>query len=302
MLDNNQPGLVTVDVGRIIGTLWAGKWSVIATTALFAIGSIIYTLSLPNTYSSSARLTQADQANDGLSSLVRQYSGLASVAGFSLGGDDEQIDYAIEVLQSRRFLQLLIDKYNILVPLMASEGWDEQTGDLKIDKQLYDPGSNTWVRDVDLPFSPTPSLEEAHEVWQDTIEINRVGSFVSITVQHYSPLLAKEWVETVVSEINAFVKQQEVEEAERSINYLLRELENTAVAESKALLYDLIQRQTETIMLANVRDEYVFKTIDPPTVPLEKTAPSRGLICTVITLVGCLVSCFYVLAIARLRG
>ena len=39
-------------------------------------------------------------------------------------------------------------------------------------------------------------------------------------------------------------------------------------------------------MLANVRDEYVFKTIDPPLVPLEKTGPSRSLLCIVITLIG----------------
>ena len=86
---------------------------------MFAISSVLYALSLPNVYSSTTRLTQAEQSSNSLSSLVQQYAGLASVAGLSLGGDDEQISYAIEVLQSRRFLQLLIDKHDILVPLMA---------------------------------------------------------------------------------------------------------------------------------------------------------------------------------------
>ena len=301
MSDNTQSSLVTVNVGEIIGTLWGGKWVISGITAVFAISSVLYALSLPNVYSSTTRLTQAEQSSNSLSSLVQQYAGLASVAGLSLGGDDEQISYAIEVLQSRRFLQLLIDKHEILVPLMAAEGWDEQTGTLLIDDELYDTTQNQWVRDVKPPFSATPSLEEAHEVWRETFAVNRTGSFVSMTVQHYSPALTKEWVEIVVEEINAFVKTQEVEEAERSINYLMQELENTTVAESKTLLYDLIQRQTETIMLANVRDEYVFKTIDPPTVPLEKAGPSRALLCIVMTLVGGFISCFLVLTLARLR-
>ena len=64
------------------------------------------------------------------------------MAGLSLGGDDEQISYAIEVLQSR-LSSALIDKHDILVPLMAADGWDEQTG-LLIDDELYDTARNQW--------------------------------------------------------------------------------------------------------------------------------------------------------------
>ena len=42
----------------------------------------------------------------------------------------------------------------------------------------------------------------------------------------------------------------------------------------------------ETVMLAEVRPEYVFKTIDPAVVPEEKSKPSRALICVLGTLLG----------------
>jgi uncharacterized protein involved in exopolysaccharide biosynthesis len=48
----------------------------------------------------------------------------------------------------------------------------------------------------------------------------------------------------------------------------------------------LIQSQTETVMLAEVRQEYVFKTIDPAVAPEEKSKPSRALICVLGTLLG----------------
>ena len=286
MPENTQSNLVMVNVGDLMRTLWSGKWIIAVFTAVFAAGSVWYALSLSNFYTSTARLTQAEQSSNSLSSLVQQYSGLASVAGLSLGGDDEQIGYAIEVLQSRRFLQILLDKYDILVPLIAADGWDPESNELSIDPRLYDVETRQWVREVRPPFSAQPSLEEAYEVWQTAFKVNRSGTFVSLSLQHFSPHLTQDWLSTVIMEINSFVKAQEVEEAERSINYLVEEVERTKVAESKTLLYDLIQRQTETIMLANVRDEYVFKTIDPPLVPHEKTGPSRSLLCIVITLIG----------------
>ena len=51
------------------------------------------------------------------------------------------------------------------------------------------------------------------------------------------------------------------------------------LADLRNLFYDLIQSQTETMMLANVREEYVFKTIDPATVPEFKSEPKRAFIC-----------------------
>ena len=52
------------------------------------------------------------------------------------------------------------------------------------------------------------------------------------------------------------------------------------------MFFELIQSQTETVMLAEVRPEYVFKTIDPAVVPEEKSKPSRALICVLGTLLG----------------
>lgn len=286
MSNNSESSLPTVDVGALIGTVWKGKWLVAGFTSVFAFLALAYALSLPNIYRSEARLTQAEQAGNSLSSLVQQYAGLASVAGISLGGDSDQIRYAVEVLESRRFLALLMDKHDILVPLMAAENWNEETGRLVIDDDIYDEASKVWVRDVNPPYAPEPSLEEAYELWSEQLTVNSVGSFVTISVEHVSPVIAQEWVKVVIEEINAFVKQEEVDEAQRSISYLTEELERTTIAESRSLLFDLIQRQTETIMLANVRDEYVFKTIDPPLIPLDKTGPNRLSVLILITLVG----------------
>ena len=44
------------------------------------------------------------------------------------------------------------------------------------------------------------------------------------------------------------------------------------------MFYELMQSQTQTIMLARARFrvEYIFKVIDPPVVPEEKEQPKRS--------------------------
>ena len=59
-------------------------------------------------------------------------------------------------------------------------------------------------------------------------------------------------------------------EAGKSIEYLKQQVANTSLADLQAMFFELIQSQTETVMLAEVRPEYVFKTIDPAVVPEEK--------------------------------
>ena len=75
------------------------------------------------------------------------------------------------------------------------------------------------------------------------------------------------WVDWLVEDINTDMKIRDKEEAERSIKYLQSQIANTNIVEQKTLLYQLIEEQAKTLMFAEVRDEYVFKTIDPALVP-----------------------------------
>ena len=110
--------------------------------------------------------------------------------------------------------------------------------------------------------------------------------YISVSVEHQSPVIAAQWVRWLVEDVNAAVKAQDVDEATDSIDYLKQQVSNTSLADLQAVFFELIQSQTETVMLAQVRPEYVFKTIDPAVVPEEKSKPSRALICVLGTLLG----------------
>ena len=221
---------------------------------------------------------------------MQQYGGLASLAGVSLPGGEEasRAQLGMALMTSRGFIADFVERRELLPELMAVEDWDISSGELTFDAELYDPQSGTWVREVEAPFQPEPSTLEAVKAFKEILSVSqdKQTGFVSISLDHKSPILAAQWVNWLIEDANSAVKAQDVAEAERSIEYLREQVSNTSLADLQAVFFDLIQSQTETVMLAEVRQEYVFKTIDPAVTPEEKSKPSRALICVLGTLLG----------------
>ena len=55
-------------------------------------------------------------------------------------------------------------------------------------------------------------------------------------------------------------------------------------------------------MLANVREEYAFKVIDPAVVPEKKYAPSKRNIVIVSIIIGLLLSAFSIISITYIKN
>jgi uncharacterized protein involved in exopolysaccharide biosynthesis len=212
------------------------------------------------------------------------------LAGVSLPGGDEgsRAQLGMQLMKSRSFVGDFVERNDILPELMAVESWDAGSGDLVFDSEAYDAASKTWVRDVEPPKLSKPSMLEAHEKFMDILGVSqdKQTGYVTISIEHHSPAVAAQWVNWFVDDINAVVKAQDVDEATKSIEYLTQQIANTSLADLQAMFFELIQSQTETVMLAEVRPEYVFKTIDPAVIPEEKSKPSRALICVLGTLLG----------------
>jgi uncharacterized protein involved in exopolysaccharide biosynthesis len=141
--------------------------------------------------------------------------------------------------------------------------------------------AETWVRKVRLPRKVVPSMQEAYEKFTEdvlTIGQNSRTGYVTITVEHYSPYVAKQWVTWLVEDLNETIMQKDVHEAKQAIEYLNEQIKATSLAELRSVFSRLIEEQTKTIMLAAVTDEYLFKTVDPPVAPEEKIRPKRSII------------------------
>ncbi|TMP59511.1 LPS O-antigen length regulator [Pseudoalteromonas sp. S1610] len=289
-----------IDLRELFTAIWHGKWIIIAITTLFAVASVFYAINQPNIYKSEALLAPAEQDQQGgLGALAGQFGGLASLAGVNLGsgGGVDKTQIALEVLKSRQFTSEFIQKHNILPDLMAAKSWNRETNTVIYDEELYIEDQNKWIREVELPFKPEPSMQEAYKEFSEIVSANKntENGMVIIAIEHVSPFIAQQWVSWLIQDINASMKQRDVLEANKSSSFLTQQLEQTKIADIRAVLYKLVEEQTKTIMFANVRDEYAFKTIDPAFVPEEKFSPKRGLIVILSILLACILSVFIVL-------
>ncbi|MBY6018274.1 Wzz/FepE/Etk N-terminal domain-containing protein [Ferrimonas balearica] len=289
-----------IDLRELFSAIWAGKWLIVAITSIFAVASVALALYLPNIYKSEALLAPAssEQAG-GLGGLAGQFGGLASLAGINLGGGAtiDKTALSMEVMKSREFISQFVRNHELLVPLMAAKGWDAEANKLEWDSEIYDASANRWVRTPKPPRGEEPSSQEAYEAFRDIFQINqdKQTSLVKVSVEHYSPYIAKQWVDWLVEAINLEMKARDLQEAQRSIAYLKNQLAQTRVAEMQTVLYQLIEEQTKTIMFAEVRNEYVFKTVDPAVVAEKRFAPSRALICVLGTILGGFIAMCFVL-------
>lgn len=279
-----------IDLKELLAILWDGKVMISAITGIAAAISVIVALALPNIYTASALLAPAESSGGGLSGLMKQYAGLASLAGVSLPGGEEgsRAQLGMELMKSRAFVGDFVKRHDILPELMAVESWDQSSSEVIFDAQLYDAAAKAWVRDVDPPQLPQPSAQEAHKAFTEILGVSedKLTGYVSVSIEHESPVIAAQWVNWLVDDVNAAVRKQDVGEATKSIEYLQQQATKTSLADLQSVFFELIQSQTETVMLAEVRPEYVFKTIDPAVVPEEKSKPSRALICVVGTFLG----------------
>ncbi|WP_345861554.1 Wzz/FepE/Etk N-terminal domain-containing protein [Shewanella algae] len=281
-----------IDLRELFSVIWQGKWLIAGVTLVFVVASVVITLMMPNIYKSEALLAPAseEQGAGGLAGLASQFGGLASMAGINLGGNGgtDKTQLAIEVLKSRQFIGDFIEKHQILPELMAVDKWNMVDNTLSFDPNVYVQESKTWVRDVKLPFQPKPSLQEAYKEFLKIFSVNKdkESGMVTISIEHQSPFIAKQWVDWLIDDINNVMKDRDVSEALKSTEYLNQQINQTNVADIRAILYKLVEEQTKTIMFSEVRNEYAFKTIDKAIVPELKFAPKRTFIVLTLSLIG----------------
>ncbi|WP_423186022.1 Wzz/FepE/Etk N-terminal domain-containing protein [Alishewanella sp. d11] len=286
-----------IDLRELFRALWQGKWIIIVTTFIFSVAAVFYALSLPNIYKSEALL--APISADAGMKLPGQLGGLAALAGVNLGGagGGDKTGLALEILKSREFIGRFIEQNDLYVQVMAANGWNRAEDKLLINPELYNEETQQWVRKVAAPFQPKPSNQETVEAFKKLFSVNQdtTSGMVKLSVEHYSPNLAKRWVDMLVKSINEEMRTRELAEAERSIAYLNSQIAQTNLADLRTMLFSLIEEQTKTVMLANVREEYIFKTIDPAVVAEKKSKPARALICILASMLGFMVSALIVL-------
>ena len=287
-----------IDLRELFYVLLGGKWIIVSLTAFVSIFGVIYSLSLPNIYESKALLVPVNPSS-GISGALGSYTGLAGLAGISLppGDDEGNSAKAIQKISSLSFFENNMLANIHLPDLMAAKSWNPKTNIVAYDESIYDTSSNTWVRDYSYPRQQIPSAQESYEVFKQHVSLSedKKSGFITLSMKHQSPYVAKQWTELIVNEVNAFYRQKDKSESEKIVSYLNQQISMTGFSEIKLVLAQLLQEETKKLTLIEANQYYVFDYIDPPAVMEKKSEPKRALICILSAILGGMLSILLVL-------
>jgi hypothetical protein len=180
---------------------------------------------------------------------------------------------------------------------MTAIGSDPLMYELVIDEDIYSITESKWIREVRPPKLAEPSDEEIYEKFMDVFEVNQdpKTGFISASIEFFSPKIAQQWLQLIILDINNEIKLTDRAEADRSISYLNETLAMTNNSNMQTTFYQLIEEQTKKLMLIESREEYIFKSLFPATIPEKRSKPSRVLIVLAGIILGGIVSLFYIL-------
>ena len=284
-----------INLKELIQVLWLDKFKIIAITSVFAVLSVSYALSVTNLYKAEVLLVPAQSQSGGLSGALGQIGGLASLAGINISnsGETSEVKIAIHIAKSWGFISKFVSDNDLDVEVGALSGWNKETNELIYNEDIYDPVSEIWL----LEGGP-PSDYQLFKYFAGKKEIveNKMTGLVTISVDSYSPYLAKKWLDLFVADINLHMQKRKVAEVTRNIEYLEMQLEKNENKEMQRVLYSIIGEQIKNKMVTEASPDYVFVPAGPSMLPQEKYYPKRALISIWGTTLGGLLSVIFFLA------
>lgn len=276
-----------IDLAVLVRALFQGKWIIIGFTSFASIIVVIYSLSLPNIYKAEGLLVPIS-SKENVGGNVQNLGGLASLAGISLTDSSDNSAVAFEKLHSLSFFEEKILPQINLPDLMAVESWNPSSNVITYDPEIYDEQTKVWTREITALQTPEPSAQESFKVFMEHLTFFQdiKTKLVTISARHQSPLIAKQWADLVISEINSFYREKDRSEATFAVNYLNEQLSKTRLSEVKVVIAEVLAQQIQTLTLIEANNNYVFDFIDPPAVMEKKSEPRRAIICIIGALLG----------------
>lgn len=284
--DNNGPGrqvwtgyLVapaeqvssTVPVAQLFASVLRGWRIWLLTGIVGGVLGLVLAFQMTPIYRAVSVVAIDAQASESMGSglLGGQLSGLAGLAGLSLGGSNRRLEY-ISVLDSRVLADQFIAE-NGLKFLFFADHWDA------VQKR--------WTA------KKIPSDDDAYLYFSERvkrIDEDRRTGLLTVSIEWKDRQAAARWSKLYVQRANDLLRKRAMQEATSSLEFLDRELAKATTIEIREAMYQLVEAQKKQQMLATVREDYIFHIIDPAVVADEDrfVRPKRLLIAAACAFAG----------------
>jgi len=260
-----------IDLASLSRSVWRFRRMTLAVSLIFGLLFGIYAFTAKPIFRAQVVVTAArDRSSGGMGGLASQFGGLASLAGLELNpGATGAMQESAAILESRNLAQEFIMRNGLLPEL----------------RRASDANKTLWR-----------AVDNFKKDFLSIVKDQRKG-VTTVAVEWTDPAVAAAWANAYVALANELVRNRTIAESTRNIGYLNEQLAKTSDVELRKVMYNLIESETKTLMIANGRSEYAFEVVDPAVTPELKVRPHR--LYTVLT--GLVVGFGFAVILAVLR-
>jgi uncharacterized protein involved in exopolysaccharide biosynthesis len=301
-----EDGINLLDYWRII---WKRRKTIGWIVAITIVITAAISFSMTDVYRAKAVIIPmgAKDSGGGSSAIVgvlaQQFGGLPGIATSTSVTASE----IVSLLNSSNLKEKIIRQYN-LMPILFYKKWDTK-------QQAWKPGytilginpfyySSLLVKTVSPAsakgsLKKDPNIPDTWDALRRLDEMVRVSSnskenTITISADFHDPELAAKIVDYYLVTLTDYMSSEVKRVATANRKYLEEQLVGMTDPFIKQKAYNMIAQQIEMGIMAEVRENFAFKLIDPPLAPDKPIQPKRGQ----IVLLSIIVSLFIGICIA----
>lgn len=253
-----------IDLKELFLTIKKHFFKVVIFTASVIFITLIYVLSIPNSYESSVTLAPQSQAKT------------SALAGIDIGGGSEvgTYDYLNTILKDYRFNITLIEKHNLVERI---NGDDKNYIFALGFRALYDIFKSDAKEKV-LEGKQFETYKKINEIIK--FATDKKSGVMELSAVSPDRFLAKELVEIYLSEMTSYLRALDMQDTDQKIAFYREEMNKKDDVELKKSLATLVSSLIQKSVLSKSSEYYLVKPITKPEVahPRDKTKPKRALI------------------------
>jgi hypothetical protein len=154
-------------------------------------------------------------------------------------------------MRSRRFTIDFIKEKNLMPRLFPAQ---------------WDAANNEWKG----PKEDVPTYARAYAYFDGSVrklsEDKRTG-IVTLSIDWFDRAEAVSWAEDLIRRVNEEMRARTIAESTASLERLEQQASRTTVVAIQLSLAQLIEAEIRRKTLATVREDFVFRVVDPPSMP-----------------------------------
>lgn len=301
-----------IDLVELAKTVWQGRKLIAWIVAGCTLATIIISLLMTNIYTATAVLkpVSPQSSTSRMTSLAAQFGGLANLAGIAMPSSASSTEI-VSLLESNILKKEVIERYNLL-PILFPDDWDEEK------KTWKKPGISlnplTYIaklRPAD-PKAPkkepgVPDIMDGIRALDEIINVkyDMKEDIITLTVNFPDAEMAAKIANSYITTLNDHMSLEAKRMAIMNREYLEKQLQETNDSLVQQKIYNLIAEKIETMMMAEVKEGFAFKVLDPPMTPDKKSKPKRAQMVILAFIVSLFLGVFIVFAkeyIKKIKG